>query len=112
MDPDEAQAWHAAQRDQVSRANKTGVPVRKVMVAVKRISKEHIEKFPNFQEMLHNELTVIQKFNHKNIMYFFDIAHTSSNYYFVFELCSGGDLAKMIKEKSRLDEFEAQKIFK
>jgi len=40
-------------------------------------------------------------------VHFFDVAHTGSNYYFVFELCSGGDLAKMIKEKGRLDEFEA-----
>jgi serine/threonine protein kinase len=45
-------------------------------------------------------------------MYFFDVQHTSSNYYFVFELCTGGDLAKLLKDKGRLDEFEAQSIFR
>jgi hypothetical protein len=48
MSPDEAATWHAAQRDPISRANKNGPPARKVMVAIKRISKAHIEKFPNF----------------------------------------------------------------
>jgi serine/threonine-protein kinase ULK/ATG1 len=37
---------------------------------------------------------------------------TSNHYYFVFELCSGGDLAGYIKRLGRLNEFEAQRLFK
>jgi len=59
MDPDEAACWQLLNRDKVSKMNKGGPPAKKVAVAIKRISKSNCTKFPNFEEMLHNELAVI-----------------------------------------------------
>ena len=69
---------------------------------------------PDFNQMLENELDLIQKLNSKHIVQFIDVQHTNSNYYFVFELCPMGDLLSFIRsqEKDRLDEFEAQRLFR
>jgi serine/threonine-protein kinase ULK2 len=63
--------------------------------------------------MLENELKVIQRLKHKHIVAFIDVLHTSQNYYFVFEICKGGDLQGLLKKQpdGRINEFEAQRIF-
>lgn len=55
---------------------------------------------------------MISKLKHRNIIDFIDVKLTKNNYYYVFELCEGQELKKLLESKSRLSELEAQKLFK
>jgi serine/threonine protein kinase len=71
---------------------------RKIEVAIKRIQKSRVNLNPSFTQMLENELDLIQKLNSKHIVQFIDVQHTSTHYYFVFELCPMGDLHSYIRK--------------
>ena len=68
-----------------------GKPSQKV--AVKMISKKNLEKFgEKGTNNLQNELSILAKIKHTNIVKLEDWSSSASNYYFMFEFCSGGDL--------------------
>ena len=92
--------------------NKSPKAQRRAVVAIKRIAKSRAIEIPNFTQMLRNELAVTQKLTSRHIVQFVDVAHTRHHYYFVFELCAGGDLAGLLRKKGRLNEFEAQRLFR
>ncbi len=48
---------------------------------------------------------------HKKIAKFYYDTEDEENYYIVFELCTGGDMHDLQKERGRIDELEAQSIF-
>jgi serine/threonine-protein kinase ULK/ATG1 len=52
----------------------------------------------------------MKKFNHPNIVKLIDTIQTENHIYIVSELCEGGDLRNLIKNKSPLQEQEANKI--
>lgn len=83
-----------------------GKPNQKV--AVKMISKKNLEKFgEKGTNNLQNELSILSKIKHTNIVKLEDWSSSTSNYYFVFEFCSGGDLQGFIKNNGALDELSA-----
>lgn len=55
---------------------------------------------------------MLSRLKHKNIVEFIDHVSSKKSYYFVFELCKGGDLRSLLQQKGRLTEDEAQRIFK
>lgn len=62
--------------------------------------------------MMEEEIKVLSRLKHRNIVEFIAVLSTTRTYYYVFELCDGGELKKMLETKKLLDEFEAQKYFK
>ena len=74
----------------------------------------NIEKFkitPKLNEFTNNEIAILSKISHKNIIRFVQILRTTNNYYLVYEFCNGGTLGDYIKYKKHLSEDEAIKIF-
>lgn len=60
---------------------------------------------------LKNEVILWKQLNHPHIVRFIDLFETPSNIYFFLEYCDGGDLEKLIKNRGKLPEFDALKIF-
>jgi serine/threonine protein kinase len=79
---------------------------------VKVIDKKFVAKINDYEKNMEKELQVIRKLKHRNIIDFIDMKPTKNNYYYVFEYCEGQELKELINEKGRLDEIEAQKLFK
>ena len=59
--------------------------------ATKKIPKSMADS-QQYKKYFLNEITLLQKINHKNIMKLVEIKQTKDNYYLVCELCNGGDL--------------------
>lgn len=66
----------------------------------------------NFQQNMDRELQVISKLKHRGIIDFIEVKPTKNNYYYVFELCEGQELKKILETRGRLSELEAQKLFR
>jgi serine/threonine protein kinase len=79
--------------------------------AVKVMNVEKFKNTPKLSEFTNNEITILSKVNHPNIIKFIEMLRTSNNYYLVYEYCNGGTLAEYIKAKKKLTEEEAIKIF-
>ena len=78
---------------------------------MKIVSKENLKKWGEKGEKnLHNELKILSKIKHRNIVHLEEFIQSSNNYYLIFEYCAGGDLQKYLKEKGPLDELTAQKF--
>ena len=60
---------------------------------------------------LENEISILSKCNHKNIVRLEEFIKTANNYYLVFEFCDGGDLHKYLKQHGPLGEVKAQAFF-
>jgi serine/threonine protein kinase len=74
----------------------------------------NVEKFkhtPKLSEFTNNEIAILSKINHINIIKFVEMLRTANNYYLVYEFCNGGTLSEHIKSKGKLTEPEAIKIF-
>lgn len=62
--------------------------------------------------MMEEEIKILSRLKHRNIVEFITYFQTTNNHYYVFELCEGGELKKILEKKKLLHEFEAQKYFK
>jgi calcium-dependent protein kinase len=58
------------------------------------------------REGLLEEIKVMRKLKHSNIVELYDVLNTSSNYYLVQEYCDQGDLQKMLKLRKSLPDRE------
>ncbi len=75
------------------------------------MSVDKFKQTPKLSEFTNNEINILTKINHPNIIKFIEMLRTNNNYYLVYEYCNGGTLAEYIKSKKRLSEDEAIKIF-
>jgi serine/threonine protein kinase len=57
---------------------------------------------------LENEISILSKINHKNVVKLEEFIKTANNYYLIFEFCNGGDLHKYLKDHGPLSEVHAQ----
>ena len=60
-------------------------------VAVKCIDHNKVAQM-NLEKFLQQEFKVLNKIRHKNVCQLVGAEKSASMYYFVFELCKGGDL--------------------
>ena len=60
---------------------------------------------------LFNEIEIISKLKHPNIIYVYNILEDNKNYYIIMEYCEKGELFDYIVEKERLDPLEASIFF-
>lgn len=58
------------------------------------------------------EVLILQKTRHENIVKLFDSFETNKHIVFVMELCAGGDLLNYVRKRRRLKEEVAKYIFK
>jgi serine/threonine protein kinase len=84
-------------------------------VAVKSVKKTDLEDqsgSSSCREKVTNEISILQKINHRNIVRLFDSYETEHRIVFVMDLCSGGDLLSYIRRRKRLSEECARYIFR
>jgi calcium-dependent protein kinase len=60
----------------------------------------------------HNEIEILRKISHPNIVNIFEIFEDKTKYYIMSEYCEGGELFTAIAEKGFFNEFEASRIIK
>lgn len=64
--------------------------------AVKCISLDKFRRVPKLDEFTNNEIKVLSKLVHPNIVRFFDRLKTANNIYMIYEFCNGGTLETLI----------------
>jgi serine/threonine protein kinase len=64
--------------------------------AVKCISLDKFRRVPKLDEFTNNEIKVLSKLVHPNIVRFFDKLKTANNIYMIYEFCNGGTLETLI----------------
>lgn len=69
----------------------------KELFATKRLDRAFSEKPENIKR-LSNEITLLKKINHPNIVRLIDLKKTKSHCYIVMEFCNGGDLSGCLKK--------------
>lgn len=58
------------------------------------------------------EVLILQKTRHHNIVKLFDSFETQKHIVFVMELCSGGDLLNYVRKRRKLKEQAAKFVFR
>ena len=82
----------------------------KALRAVKIINKRYISD--EEREKLLNEIDILKKLDHPNILKLYEYFEDSKNIHLITELCQGGELFDLIVEKEFLQEEDAVKVFK
>ena len=77
-------------------------------VAIKRMDLGD-EKIQQMLRLLEQEIDIMSKCEHANILRLYDRADFKNRLYLMLEYCEGGDLSKLISKKGRLPEAEAQR---
>lgn len=81
-----------------------------MMRAVKIIHKAQTSK--EEQERLMNEVSILQRLDHPNIIKIFEFYQDDRFFYIVTELCTGGELFDKIQEETCFSENKAADIMK
>ncbi len=71
-------------------------------VAIKKISITNLDNL--HLSLLQNEIKIVKKLKHPNVVMVYDILYTKKNCYIIMELCEGGSLEKHIKQMDSLAE--------
>ena len=77
--------------------------------AIKILDKEKLKT--QTKSTLFNEIEIISKLNHKNVIHVEKILEDSKNYYIIMEYCEKGELFDYIVNKERLNPAEASLFF-
>ena len=80
-------------------------------VAIKILDKEILSQTPEDLELVQQEINILKIVKHKYIAQLYEILETSNYYFIVMEYCEGKDLMDYILKRTRLNEYEALKIF-
>ena len=83
-------------------------PQTAVVKAVKIYKKELMNEFQN--DRLHNEILILNKLKHPNILKLHELFEDDKRFYLVMECLIGGELYDRLNEKGQFDEEEAQAI--
>ena len=65
--------------------------------ATKRLDRSYTDKEENYKRLA-NEISVMQKIRHPNIVGLIDLKKTKSHCYLVMEFCNGGDLTGCLRK--------------
>lgn len=67
------------------------------LVAIKIIEKARV--IGKSQQLLINEIDIMSKINHNNVVRLLNATKTTSNFYLVMEYCNGGDVESFVKAR-------------
>ena len=76
-------------------------------VSIKIIQKKKIQD----EIMVRNEINILQRLNHKNVMRLIEHQEDKYFHYIISDYYPNGTLADFLKRKGRLDEEDARKMF-
>lgn len=79
---------------------------------MKQIQKDSLDSNPLLPKLMMNELSVLQKCSHPNIMNVTELLEDDENYYIITELLEGGELFDRIIEVKAFSERRAAYIVK
>jgi len=65
--------------------------------AAKTFFKSKLFEKESGKESLINEITILRKINHKNLLQLYEIFETDNSYYIITNLLTGGTLQKRIR---------------
>jgi len=82
------------------------------LVAVKSINKQFLSEDESSKKKVMQELLILEKTRHKNIVKLYDSFETGKHIVFVMELCSGGDLLNYVRKRRKLKENVAKFLFR
>eukprot|EP00927_Polykrikos_kofoidii_P046898 TRINITY_DN41004_c0_g1_i1.p1 TRINITY_DN41004_c0_g1~~TRINITY_DN41004_c0_g1_i1.p1 ORF type:complete len:748 (+),score=114.04 TRINITY_DN41004_c0_g1_i1:87-2330(+) len=74
------------------------------VVAVKVVSRQTVTE----TAQLRQEVDVLRRISHVNIVRFRDLKKSASHFYLVLEYCAGGDLSQFLRERGRVQEDTAK----
>ena len=77
--------------------------------AIKILNKKKLKS--QTKTSAYNEIEIISKLNHKNIIHVEKILEDKENYYIIMEYCDKGELFEYIVNKERLDQIESSIFF-
>lgn len=80
-------------------------------VAVKVFKKEYM-KDEFSRKKVFQEVYILKKIHHSNIIRLLEVFETTLHFYVVMEYAGAGDLLHYVKNKKRLSESETKFIFK
>jgi calcium-dependent protein kinase len=78
---------------------------REIIRALKEISKDSLNESSESEEELKNEIEVLKKIDHPNIMKIFEFFEDSKYIYIISELCGEGDVAGMNDKYGNFPQF-------
>lgn len=81
------------------------------LVAIKSINKQYLSDFTSKSKVM-QEVAILKKIRHKNIICLKDTFETDSHIIFALELCAGGDLLNYVRKRRKLNENTAKVVFK
>ena len=70
--------------------------------AIKCISLDKYRRVPKLDEFTKNEISVLSKLVHKNIVRFYEKLNTANNIYMIYEYCNGGTLEELIYKNNNI----------
>ena len=76
--------------------------------AVKKVAKKKIKNMDRFKQ----EITILQKLDHPNVLKLYEYFEDDKNVYLITEICKGGELFDKIIEEEYFSEKVAARIFK
>ncbi|CDW72434.1 protein kinase domain containing protein [Stylonychia lemnae] len=82
------------------------------LVAVKSINKQFLSEDENSKKKMMQEVLILQKTRHDNLVRLYDSFETNKHIVFVMELCAGGDLLNYVRKRRKLKENIAKYVFK
>ena len=72
------------------------------LFATKRMSKEYVED-PKYIKYFNNEISILRKLHHPNIVKLEDLKRTTNHYYVIMEYCNGGTLTECLEKYKNLN---------
>ena len=81
------------------------------LVAVKSINKQFLSKDESSKKKMMQEVLILLKTRHDNLVRLFDTFETGKQIVFVMELCAGGDLLNYVRKRRKLKELVAKYVF-
>jgi 5'-AMP-activated protein kinase, catalytic alpha subunit len=79
-------------------------------VAIKAIDKTYMQDSYSYKKVM-QEVYILSKIRHSNIIRLYEVFESEKHFLMVMEYAGGGDLLQYVKQKKRLQEQEAKKIF-
>lgn len=82
------------------------------LVAVKSINKQFLSEDEGSKKKVMQEVLILQKTRHPNLVRLYDSFETQKHIVFVMELCAGGDLLNYVRKRRKLSEDIARYVFR
>ena len=79
----------------------------KTLIAIKRIRIDFINENASNREYFFNELQIMNKLKHPNLLHCYELYQTSNNFYILMEFCNKGSLKHLRGNKGGLGEVQS-----